>query len=131
MTPALLWCGRVLMLAVRFLLWLTDMDDGKGSIDWRETSPSATKILGAASVVVGLWIMAASKKADGAAVGLVALGMTAVFGRSMWKLWLGRNTWTNAISASASYARTHTITEHRGGDVWKDDERGDYTDRSD
>jgi hypothetical protein len=113
------WWARLPMLAVRFLLWITDMDDGSGSGDWERSSPSATKVLGAAAVLVGLWIMAVTRRADGAAVSLVALGITAVFGRSMWKLWLARNTWSSALQSnvSASYAKNeavhHTIIEMR------------------
>lgn len=105
-----------LMLVVRFVVWVTDLDDGAGSADWRKSSPSITKLAGAACVVVGLRAMTKGQGSINAASNaLVVAGITALFGRSMWKLWLGRNSW--ASSVSAAHQRNELVEERRSIDI--------------
>lgn len=110
--------GGALMLTIRFIVWIFDLDDGAGSIDWRKAAPSATKLSGLAMVLVGLWVVihrcqlvlaanAAACGTDAALNALMIAGVTALFGRAVWKAFLARNTFSTSTTAAASvtYAR--------------------------
>lgn len=110
--------GGAVMLTIRFFVWIFDLDDGAGSIDWRKASPSATKLAGLSMVIVGLYVVvhrcqivqaanAGGCGTDAALNTMIIAGVTALFGRAMWKAFLARNTFSSSTSAAASvsYAR--------------------------
>lgn len=117
--------GGALMLTIRFLIWIFDLDDGAGSVDWRNAAPSATKFAGLSMVFVGLWVIqrrcdlarAFSKPelcgTDAALNAMIIAGVTALFGRALWKAFLNRNMFTTSTAATS----TSSLREERKIDV--------------
>ena len=104
--------------AYRWCIYAADLDDGSGNTDWTRSSLSATKLCGYMTVLVGLVITVKELKASAGANTLIAMGITALFGRSMWKTWLGRNTWTSHTIATESRETKEIIERRRqGGDT--------------
>lgn len=99
--------GCALMLTIRFVVWVFDLDDGTGSTDWRKSSPSATKLAGLGMVLVGLATIREKADTTAALNTLVIAGVSALFGRSMWKGFLARSLFSSSATASAatSYSR--------------------------
>jgi hypothetical protein len=104
--------GGALMLTIRFIVWVFDLDDGSGAVDWRKASPSATKIWATAIVAVALWTIIANCRAPAPAICgtnaalniLIIAAVSALFGRAMWKAFLLRNQINQSAAASASVA---------------------------
>lgn len=84
--------GNGLMLGARWLVWFLDLDDGSGTKDWRKATPSAVKMCGLASVIVALYAVVKALEVTVAQIGLATMGISALFGRSMWRSYLHRPT---------------------------------------
>jgi hypothetical protein len=104
---------RTLELSYRWAIYCTDLDDGSGSRNPRASSLSATKLCGYLCVFAGLLIAILQRAATVNGNTLVAMGMTALFGRMMWKNWLGRNTWTSTAAEVHETRESHEILERR------------------
>lgn len=102
-----------LELAYRCCVYAADLDDGSGSRDWRASSLSATKLCGYLCVFAGLLITLLQRAATVNGNTLVAMGMTALFGRMMWKNWLGRNTWASSTTETHETRESHEVLEIR------------------
>ena len=76
--------GRVTRL-VRWLVWATDTDDGKGRGD-----PSLSKGLAFAFGVLTLVSVVSGLPVSGTQLGLAVVSLSAAFGRSVWVRYLGR-----------------------------------------
>lgn len=89
-----------LALAYRWCVYAVDLDDGNGQTDWRRSALSATKLCGYLCVFVGLGLTVVHRGASAGANTLVAMGISALFGRSVWRNWLARNQWASTVSES-------------------------------
>lgn len=94
----------------RYCVFAADLDDGSGTHDWKKSSLSATKLAGYAAVFVGLGIAIATKQVTPAINFLVTAGISALFGRSIWKTWLMRNTFATSISEARETKISHATS---------------------
>lgn len=113
MTHALIAALELASLPVRWLVWALDLDDGSAGAHWRKASPSLAKLAGAAVIVAAVRHIWIARDVSSGVATLVGIGITALFGRSAWKLWIARNEWKTALEAKASRtdARSDTRTE--------------------
>lgn len=85
--------------AWREILWALDLDDGSG-----DGSPSLTKWLALMTALVAFVAILKSLPVSGTQVTLIVIGISAAFGRSMWKHWLSRGTWSFGATDTTSRA---------------------------
>lgn len=86
----------------KWLVWALDLDDGgdKGS-------PSLTKWLALVFGVLVVYSVWAQKALSATHVTLASVALSAAFGRSVWKAWLGRASF--GLTARAEH-RTEDVT---------------------
>jgi len=75
---------------VRWLVWATDTDDGKGQGD-----PSLAKGLAFAFGALTVVAVLLGKPVSGTQLGLAVVAISAAFGRSVWVRYLARFSQTN------------------------------------
>ena len=117
--------ARWLAAPVRALVWTLDVCDDKGD-------PSLTKMLALGIGAVALrdaWL----HKFTALNVAALALAASVAFGRSLFTRWLNRWSFasTSSTNVSASVALTGNAAEviDAVGNLWRDDERGEHTER--
>ncbi len=116
---------RVLAAPVRAFVWTLDVCDDKGD-------PSLTKMLALGIGVVALrdaWL----HKFTALNVAALALAAAVAFGRSLFMRWLDRwsfaSTSSTNVSASVALTGDTAAIMKEAGNLWRDDERGEHTER--
>lgn len=103
----MIWIDR----CYRYAIFAVDLDDGSGSRDWKKSSLSATKLCGYLAVLAGIGIVIAKKDVTTPINFLIMMGISALFGRSMWKTWLMRNQFATSIAESHETRISHATAE--------------------
>lgn len=85
----------------REFVWALDLDDGTG-----DGSASLTKILALVAFIVAAIAILRSLEVTGTQVTLVIIAISAAFGRSIWRAFLQRGSWSQTASDSTSKATT-------------------------
>ena len=88
---------------IREIVYALDIDDGNGS-------PSLTKMMALALVVLAFLAVLQKLSVSGNIVLLVVVAISAAFGRSAWMRYLSRGTWNTAAS-------TVDVTERKTTDI--------------
>ena len=86
-------------------IWPLDLDDGTG-----DGSPSLTKLLALLYALLGVHVIVEQIPVSGTQLTLVIIAISCAFGRSVWKLWLSRGTWSFGASDTTSRAEVTTRT---------------------
>lgn len=104
--------GKWWRVLVREIVWILDLDDGEGA-------PSVTKILAVAVTVLAFLAVLRQLPVSGNIVLLIAMAISAAFGRSVWMRYLARGQWSLSGKDTTSTQRIdirQTIRERRGED---------------
>lgn len=84
-------------------IWPLDLDDGTG-----DGSPSLTKILALIYALLGVYVIMEKVPVSGTQLTLVIIAISCAFGRSVWKLWLSRSSFTFGATDTTSRAESTT-----------------------
>lgn len=88
------WWRRLMR---ELLIWPFDLDDGTG-----DGSPSLTKIMAWIALLVACIAILRSLPVTGTQVTLIIIAISAAFGRSIWRAFLQRGSWSQTASDSTS-----------------------------
>lgn len=90
----------------REVVWAMDWDDGSG-----DGSASLTKMMATALLVLACIAILRRIPVSGMQSLLIAMAISAAFGRGMWKHYLTRGSWSASTSDTTSRVTTHQIQE--------------------